>query len=393
MVNSLLRQSIKLSRGNAYRTSDVVIDPLTAELTLTITRPTTAAPVKWDGTVQVRVVVTVDGVEYYAEGQATGGIRLGLKDEEIPVYQLIYRPTYSFGIDATEFIKTAQKDAEGFWVDVPMTRCTENASNVTARVELTLRGGLCETEIALDSISAPAPKVRYKNSVAFDAASGATEVAGDGVVSVSHTAAGTNRAVFVGNGSVDNSSTLATTSVTYGGTGMTEKWDVAVLGFSPNYEMNSGYTMVAPATGAQTVTATLNTASPAFQSLGVISMTGVDQTTPVGTANTASGDGGGGAATPSVTVASVGSDDMVADNVWYIWVSDASAGTDQTQRYNTDYGGQRFSRGSTQPGSAGGVMSWTGGTMYNWIIGAIAFKPVSASVVPVLMRQYRARRN
>jgi len=287
------------------------------------------------------------------------------------------------GADGKAYIEAQPKDERGFVDNVPTTRIGEKGTDVRAYLELERLEGDFESEVTLDSFTAPAPRVRVKNSVAFDAATGATEEAGDGVLSLSHTSTGSNLGGFVGNGNVEAPFAAETTSVTWGGSGMTEQWDITT-----GVEGNSGYTIAGQTSGSQTVTTTFNNA-PIWQSLGVISMTGVEQTTPVGTAATATGNGGGGSATPSVTVGSVGADDLICDNVWYATEGVASAGANQTERYNTDYSGQRFSRGSTQSGADGGVMSWTGGLMFEWILGAIAFKPSASAAGP----SFKRRRN
>lgn len=375
---------VTLSRSAPIlRSPQVAVDPLTSELVVTIKRTTTLDPINWTGTVRVSVVLFVDGAEHRATGQATGGVRLGLDGEELTEYVLRYAPTYFLGDDGRAYIEAQPKDAGGFVDNVPTTRIGEKGTDVRGYLELELLDGDFESEVTIESFSAPAPRIRAKNSVAFDAATGATENAGDGVLSVSHTSTGSDLGGFVGNGNVRGAGGSLTTSVSWAGSGMTERWDVV-----RGTEANSGYTIAGQTSGAQTVTATLVDTDPLWQALGVISMTGVDQTTPVGTAVTAQGDGVGGSATPSVTVASVGTDDMVVDNIWYSWVADASAGAGQTQRYNTDYATQRFSRGSTQSGVDGGVMSWTGGSMNDWILGAIAFKPlITSPAAPTITSQ------
>ena len=210
---------------------------------------------------------------------------------------------------------------------------------------------------------------------AFDTATSAQELSGDGVLSLTHTAGGADRAAHAGVGIIASAGQQDSTSVTYGGTSMTEMTDTP-------FGVNSGqatYRLAGPATGAQTVTSTITDATPFTHFLGVISLTGVDQTTPVGTPVSATGT----VSPATVTVASVGADDLVVDNVMLGAALVAPVvGADQTERWSQSEalnGGE--GRGSTQPGTAGGVMSWTFTTDPgdDWGIAAVAFKPVAAA--------------
>ena len=215
--------------------------------------------------------------------------------------------------------------------------------------------------------------------VAFDAVTSAIEVSGDGVLSLSHTASGSDRAAFAGSEAMEPSfATTTTTSVTYGGSSMTEAWDLV---FGADAAHSAGYSIVAPATTAQTVTATLSIINPVTHVLGVISLTGVHQTTPVGTAATSTGTATSG----SVTVGSVGADDLVVDA---LITNDAeTVGADQTGRWDR-INGFVEGVGSTQPGTAGGVMSWSWGSSKNFALGAMAFKPAAGAASVVTPRSF-----
>lgn len=208
-------------------------------------------------------------------------------------------------------------------------------------------------------------------AVAFDAATVVLETSGDGVVSLTHTSTGTNRAVFAGNHGAIAGTAPASTSITYGGTGMTEMWD-----FQHDTSWGqAGYRLAGQATGAQTVTSTL-AAAVDDHFLGVISMTGVDQTTPVGTPVTNSATS---ATSRSATVTDAAADDLIVDQLGEYWASGGAptVGADQTVRNSSGGSGvslHDYFRQSTQPGTADDVMSWswTGATQCS--IGAVAFK-------------------
>lgn len=379
MAELIASRSVRLNSQNPRLQSPTVnLDRLTSAITVKLRRPTTAQPLNWNAnsTVRVSLVFIVDGVEYRCVGHVTGGFRYAdppLNTIAIPEYRLTYNPTVLFSDKAREYIKTATPDRDGFYNDVPLTRLGELGSTVQGYLLLERVRGTINTVVTVAAtMEAPAPTVRTKNSVAFDAVSQADETAGDGVLSVSHTSSGSNRAVFAGS---SNSFGAAHTSasMTYGGTGMTEMWDLDFNVFG-----NAGYRLAGQATGVQTVTSTLDANDVADHALGVVSMTGVDQTSPVGTPASATGSSG----TASVTVGSVGADDLVVDQV--VWnASTPTIGADQTQRYSVDGGGGfLITRGSTQPGTAGGVMSWTASSS-DWGIGAVAFKPAAGKGPPL----------
>jgi len=115
------------------------------------------------------------------------------------------------------------------------------------------------------------------NAVQYDATGpGASAGSGSTTISWSHTASGSNRAVFVGVavGSNSASYTNYTRTVTYGGTGMTS------LGVINTNNAAAGFVelfyLMSPATGSQTVQVTLNTGTNVNSIIGnSVSYTGV----------------------------------------------------------------------------------------------------------------------
>lgn len=380
MAELIASRSVRLTAQNPRLQSPTVpLGQLTSSITVKLRRPTTAQPLNWNAnsTIRVSLVFLVDGIEYRAVGQVSGGIRLDRNGGEIPEYSLTYNPTVLFGDKARAYILTAIPDQDGFYNDVPLNRLGELGSTVQGYLLLERVRGTINTVITIAATTeAPAPKIRHKNSVAFDASTTGYETGGDGVLSVSHTSTGSDRAVFAGVAVVSFTPILTSASCTYGGSSMEEKWD---RGFATHYGQ-TGYILKGQATGAQTVTSTLDDTTPYEQSVIVTSVTGVDQTTPVGTAASASGN----STTPSVTVTGVSSDGMVVDNIATESGSISSVGADQTQR-GTHAGAGGFMSGasSTQPGTAGGAMSWTLAIAENWDIGAIEFKPAAGKGPPL----------
>src|SRR3990172_2120953 len=353
-------------------TRRVVVDSLalpilTSGILVKISRPKTIAPLAWGAldTIRIRIVMELDGSEeHICQGQAKGGIRVNRSGIEVDAYELLFSPTYGF------FGKR-----EGFAV-----RLGERSRlSYQCRIEIDALAGILESDIEVIGFDAPAPQYRFSSSVAFDAATDAVEATGDGVLSLTHTSTGDNRGVF-GSGNVGGFPSPAPTSssFTYDGVGLTELFDVSYGG---NFSSLSGHWLAGQTSGAQTVPQTLSGAPDIYQVIGVQSMTGVDQTTPVGTAVTSIED----TASPiTVTVADVGTDDMVVDIVALNNCSGITIGADQTERWAEVPNASNDIRGSTQPGSAGGVMSWSGTTWDNASMGAVAFKAVSA--LPVITR-------
>lgn len=338
-----------LDRGH-WRSVSVPVDPQLDRLTLRLR----CSP-NWNAStvIRTRIVLSVDGHEYECVGRATGG-----RDGD---YQLSYSPPVVRR--GKKILRIGEVDHRSFLHRLTRRRRIE----AYAEIEV-LRGSVTLDVLGLTATASPAPWFPIHNSVAFDAATSAQELNGDGVISLTHTSTGSDRAVFAGvGGALNNTST----SMTYGAASMTEMWD-----FANGNNFNAGYYLAGQATGAQTVTNTGAVVNGfGDHNLGVVSFTGVDQTTPVGTAVT----GSGASTAPSVTVSSVAADDMVVDQLHIDGTNTTTVGADQTQRntQSTIWFGTEF-RQSTQPGTAGGAMTWTLTSSATWSIGAVAFKAVSA---------------
>lgn len=341
-----------------------------ARLGIRLKRPTLRDPLDWHAESKLRVslVCEIDGVEYRCVGEVSGGVRIGVRGSPLPYFRLRYALPYYLGEQGMELVYRSSPDERGYYHNIPTNRIGFGARSVKAYALVeSLTGDNVEAVIEAWSVSAVAPLERVHNSVAFDAATSAEEVAGDGVLSLSHTSTGADRGVW---GAQAAYGAATSTSISYAGSGLTERSDQARNNLRLGAYSGKGQT-----TGAQTVTGTFS-ASVDEHALAAISLTGVDQTTEVSTATAA---GANGAASPAtVTALTVGSDDMVVDTHVSDFDAVASAGADQTERFTQDIDGVRTFKGSTQAGTAGGVMSWTlGGTSIygeGWITTAIAFK-------------------
>lgn len=164
------------------------------------------------------------------------------------------------------------------------------------------------------------------------------------------------------------------TPPTYSGTALTklDNQVAATWGFSEIWYL------IAPAVGTANLVVTL-TGADTFV-FGAVVAQGVNQTTPVRTAVKQTGTG----TSASVTVASVTVDDLCFDSLEIDATGHAAApGADQTERWDqVSQAGRNDGVCSTQPGTAGGVMSytWTGSDIFNYI--ASAFIGIAADAPP-----------
>jgi outer membrane protein assembly factor BamB len=190
--------------------------------------------------------------------------------------------------------------------------------------------------------------------------------------------AGTDRALIVsvqlGSGCA-GAAVPTVTGVTYAGVAMTQITSILGTPCGPGTTRSEQWRLVAPATGTNSVVVTLSGAAPATIHSGAMLFTGVHQTTPVRAFASASGgpaSGNGGSSTVTVTSA-VG--DMIVNTVGQ-GTSITAAG--QTQRFLNNVNSSNTlnnSGGSTAPGAASVVMTWTFGASDEW-------QTISASLQP-----------
>ncbi len=200
----------------------------------------------------------------------------------------------------------------------------------------------------------------------------------DGVTSLSwsHTASGTNRAVYVSVALGSYSASSRTTTVTYGGISMTS--------VSKTFCNNGGggyvqlFRLLAPATGAQTVAVTVSSPGAISIVAGSVSFTGVDQTTPE--AHTATNYGSSAAASVGIT--------SVAGNMVLDATANGSgaASSSQTNRWLNNADGDS-SGGCGASSTAAGANSVTMSYILNnddWGIIAVDIQAAAApTVIPI----------
>lgn len=222
-------------------------------------------------------------------------------------------------------------------------------------------------------------------AVTFDAVG--PSAAGQGTAGVtsitwSHTCTGTNLYVIVGASRGGASTTL---TATFGGVTMTQLGTVASGGGTDGSVYLFG--LVNPPAGASTVLVTAGAARDL--SGGSISFAGVDQTTPAGTAVTATS----AVTSVSVNVTATTVGNMVAATACYGGGNTVTAG--QTSQYSKILNGNTgagANSGETAAGSGGTVaMSFSAGFSDNWGIVAVEVKAAAGAVVTQAKTQPRSR--
>lgn len=210
--------------------------------------------------------------------------------------------------------------------------------------------------------------------IAFDAASSA---AGNNVASLSwsHTAGGSQRILIVGV-AIRNSGGRTVTGVTYNGL------PLALIGAQNNgasVRVEQWY-LTAPPAGAFTVQ--VNLSGNARVTAGSVSLTGVDQATPIDASAPASGSGGN----PSVTVTTLTDRAWVVDALAHRLSPAVTAGAGQTAQWTNvtgggpvnGVGGASSTEGPKTP--AGAVaMTWTLAPGQDWALHAVALRPAAAA--------------
>ena len=215
-------------------------------------------------------------------------------------------------------------------------------------------------------------------AVAFQAASPVATGTGTSVTYAVTVSSGSDLALAVGV-SLEYA-TFATedvTGVTFNGVALTQVNADVLSGDA--YTQVQMWRLVNPAVGTFNVVVSLTNASGGGVITGACSMTGVHQTTPVGTAVSQVSTS---ATSLSATVGSVGSDDLLVDALAAdsnVTVTPGEAS--QTSRVTGSLAGKNTLGMSTRPGSAGAAMSWSWTGARPSCLLAVAFKPSAVAVV------------
>jgi hypothetical protein len=218
------------------------------------------------------------------------------------------------------------------------------------------------------------------NSVGYDSHD---SVQGDTVSTITLTSfacSGSNRCIFVGASNSYSAGQLVTSIVRGGSETFTEEWDFV----AQNYFGCCGAYYVNPATSGANIVVTF--ASTTGGTVGAISMTNVDQSTPVSNSNTANSY----STDPTVTTNSATGELCCA-----VCVGDKGLTPDGGQTNRWDYDGVNGSGndgycGDTKAGAATVNFLWD---MLNarWLCGAASFKEASGAGldIAIAMHHYK----
>jgi uncharacterized repeat protein (TIGR01451 family) len=187
-----------------------------------------------------------------------------------------------------------------------------------------------------------------------------------------HTASGTFRALLVGVSlQISNSTNATVGNITYGGTALSRVTFIN-QGTTRRVEI---WRLTNPPIGTANVVLTLNNVGN-NRNVGVVAtamtLVGVDQTTPLGTPATATGN----SATASVTVAAA-TNDLLIDTVASPHGTTVTEGSGQTQIWSQDSGNSSTDvngSGSSEPGAASVTMTEGLSAAALWAIAGVAVK-------------------
>ena len=231
-------------------------------------------------------------------------------------------------------------------------------------------------------------------AIAFDAVSNSGEQTDPtNPLTFSHTCTGSDLVLLVFPLTRDGESgDGAISAITYNGVSMTQEAtrDSLVDTYGEVWSLTN------PATGANDVSITFVSSGTARRHRSIaISYTGVDQSTSVEASNTATGN----STTPSVSVTTLTDNAMVVDGVVVDDFPDSgtlAADGSQTERLNINWTGTKHDGSSeeAQPTAGATSMDWMVTSANDWVILAVALKPVAAAgglSIPVAMNSYRQR--
>jgi CSLREA domain-containing protein len=189
---------------------------------------------------------------------------------------------------------------------------------------------------------------------------------GTNSITISHTTSGTDRLMLVGV-SINNEDFETVSSVTYNGVALTHvgsatEADDAVVEI---------WRLVNPPTGTHNVVITFSAVLTREAVAGVMTFTGVDQTTPLGTFASAIDNDSGPA---SVIVSSAAGELVFGVVSAESSVLSTAAVAPSSQRWNL-FQGIQYGAGATQAGAASVTMSWTFNGSDHWAAGGVSIKP------------------
>lgn len=357
-------QRLKLARHASFGARSL-LNPLTSRIVLRVRRQTPQGVMFPAGSIlRARTIVRAGTSDFVSTGCPQGG----------------ERPDYRGGIHRQ--YASSWGLPWGFFGDRdrPRRLGEQRSGRFDVSVEFELDGDPIDTQWQLETIEERAPQFAFHNSVAIDTFADKGEVAGGSIIDIaSYTSTGSDRGMFIG---VGNSAGIpvAVTAAEYNNVVQTEIWDELQSNVG-----SSGWYGVNQPTGAQLVEGVF-ASSPDEAVLAIISMTGVDQTTPCNVdaeANHLHKLGSGNTSMTKTAPGTITSDDLVIGFTYIAHSADPAIaqGADQTERTSEKPASGVHGALATQPGSVSpAVMSVTmAGSAFGAIHGVVAFKASAAA--------------
>ncbi len=207
-------------------------------------------------------------------------------------------------------------------------------------------------------------------AVAIDARSSGGKASGNSLT-IPHTTSGSNRLMLVGF-SIEDNQDRQVSSMTYNGVSLSLVGSREISG-KPHIEI---WKLVNPPTGSHNVIINLDGLQDKGMVGGVVTFTGVDQTTPLGTFASSTGE----ASQASVNVSAAIGDIVFATVMrWHNPLGNVGSG--ETQQWKLDYD-KTHGGGSTETATSTSVnMSWSESSQ-QWAMGGVAVKAVNDTTAP-----------
>ena len=187
-------------------------------------------------------------------------------------------------------------------------------------------------------------------------------------MTISHTTSGSNRLMLVGVSISHASAAPPVSTVTYNGVSLIL---VDAQATSDGFARVEIWKLVAPDLGTHDVVVTLS-GTPGGATAGVMTFTGVNQSTPLGPFASNQSDSASGSATVTSAANELVFAAIVVESSTNL---DLVPGAGQTERWDLFQAVKNNGGGSTKAGAASVVMSWTWSSADKWAIGGVSIKP------------------
>ena len=224
-------------------------------------------------------------------------------------------------------------------------------------------------------------------AVGFDQIDSAEATSGTTIAVTGFAPGGADRLIVAqaGSSSADSLSDINKNSVDFGD----EQWALQIGGYWRFHQRS----LTNPTTASESVTANWPSGNNSDGlGLGVFSFTGVDQSTPLDTPVTSTGNSND----PAGLSITSETGDMVVGGIWCAWNTNATFQGDGTERYNfAGIGSYDNGAGSTAVGAASVNVEWGGGTGYgnDFAMGGVNINAAAAGAADPMPPLWQSKHN